>query len=333
VVLPAKQWTLRIAAVIAVSLAVWNLGYLFQGSGATLGSYAFQSRAMQGLCGAFSWLSWCPVPLPRDYLEGLDHQRLVMEGDHPVFLDMEWRTDGFPLYFLKALEYKLPHAAQGLFLAGALVVVSSAARRERWREQAALLMPAAALIGLASFLRMQLGLRYILPALPLLYLYASQSGAWLDRHRYRWRSVVVGVACVLAPFSLRYHPHHLAYFNEYAGGPVEGRYHLLDSNLDWGQDLRELKSYLAKNRMPGVGLAYFGMVPPAFEGIAYQVPPSRAPLPGWYAVSVNFVMGRPHTVRTPDGSWRAADVDEFGYFRALEPVDRIGYSIDIYQVR
>ena len=39
-------------------------------------------------------------------------------------------------------------------------------------------------------------------------------------------------------------PHYLAYFNELAGGPANGFKELVDSNLDWGQDLKNLKLWL-----------------------------------------------------------------------------------------
>jgi hypothetical protein len=74
------------------------------------------------------------------------------------------------------------------------------------------------------------------------------------------------------------------------------------------------------------------MLPPAEFGIAYHLPPSWRPEPGWYAVSVNFEFGRPHTIRNPDGSLRSADFGEFGYFRNFEPVARIGYSIDVFHI-
>ena len=34
--------------------------------------------------------------------------------------------------------------------------------------------------------------------------------------------------------SLAIYPHSLSYFNELAGGPTKGHYHLIDSNIDWG---------------------------------------------------------------------------------------------------
>ena len=44
--------------------------------------------------------------------------------------------------------------------------------------------------------------------------------------------------------TLRAFPHELAYFNELAGGPQHGEKHLLGSNLDWGQDLLLVRSWM-----------------------------------------------------------------------------------------
>jgi hypothetical protein len=151
------------------------------------------------------------------------------------------------------------------------------------------------------------------------------------------RSLVVAACCLALPFSLRFHPHHLAYFNGLAGGPLLGRAHLVDSNLDWGQDLRALKAWLERRNgepISNLRLAYFGMLPPRSLGIDYTLPPSRVPEPGWYAVSVNFVQGRPHLVRDRTGASHAVGLDEFGYLRFF-PTSRvatIGYSIDVYHL-
>lgn len=184
---------------------------------------------------------------------------------------------------------------------------------------------------------MQLGVRYILPLLPLLMLYGAGACAWIAGWPRLPAIVLVVLACGA---SLRFHPHHLAYFNEFAGGPAGGREHLLDSNIDWGQDLNLVRDFMRDHNLPTIGLAYFGTLHPQDLGIEYSVPPGYTPKtagtfrlpPGWYAVSVNFVMGRPHLIHTPDGRDPPVDINEFGYFRQLEPVARLGYSIDVYHV-
>jgi hypothetical protein len=355
----------HLLAIGALSLVVINAGYLFHGSLRPLDAYRFESTALKNIAASAGPLKRVPVPLPRDFLAGIDHQRAIMEAPHPVYLDGQWNVTGYPEYYLCALAYKLPHAMQGLCLLAFLFILWPGGRPRLPRTQVLLLLPIGVILTVASSMGMQLGIRYILPALPFLMLFAGQSARWCggswsqsagqpaekagergarpnpaprerrsrpatgDRHRLR-TALVAGTALLL-PFSLRYHPHHLAYFNEWSGGPLGGRQHLLDSNLDWGQDLRGLKRYLDEKRIDDIGLAYFGMIPPAELGIRYHVPP-QTPAPGWYAISAHFLYGGPHTVCNPDGTYRSADIREFSWLLQFQPVARIGYSIDVFHV-
>jgi hypothetical protein len=331
---PPIPWRRRLGpwlAIGAISLLVLNLGYLFQGTFTRWNAYQFQSRSMQDLTKWAGSLTQAPLPLPREYLIGLDRQRAIMESQHPVYLDGKWGLDGFPDYYPRAMEYKLPHAVQMLGLLAVVFLVLPGREPRLLRLQSLILVPPAFVIVVASTIGMQLGIRYVLPALPPLYLFAGQTARWFDWQRSRLRALLVGVLALALPLSVRYHPHHLAYFNELAGGPIGGRMHLLDSNLDWGQDLRELKRYLDEQKIDDVGLAYFGMYPPSKLGIRYHVPP-REPAPGWYAVSANFLYGRPHTIFGPDDTFRPADFGEFAWLRLFPPVARIGCSIDVFHV-
>jgi len=74
---------------------------------------------------------------------------------------------------------------------------------------------------------------------------------------------------------------YLAYFNQVAAGPKNGYKHLVDSSLDWGQDLPALRSWLAQNPDRfGTGqryLAYFGTALPEWYGIkATSLPCDRS---------------------------------------------------------
>lgn len=320
---------------------VWNAGYLFQGTGERLAEHPFESHSLAGWNRAPDWVRRIPLPWPRDYLTGLDRQRQIMEGEHPVYLDGEWRTTGFPSYFVSAWVYKTPHAVQwvlAMSLAAWLLPVCRifpGAPRGRWRECLGVLLPCALLVGIASSSGMQLGLRYILPVYPLLYVFAGQlpgrlcSAASLSAPAVvRW-SVVVALLCV--PLSLRHAPEYLAYFNELSGGVAQGERHLLDSNLDWGQDLGFLRQYVQSRReISDLKVAYFGMVPPAAYQLKYTLPETQRLQPGWYAISLNFVQGRPHTLREPDGTIRSVGLDALGSFRFFTPRARVGASINVY---
>jgi hypothetical protein len=317
---------------LLTSLLVLNAGYLFRGSFSSLKTYDLQSVAMRGIAQRFASIGWMPVPLPRDYVEGLDHQRHIMQQKHPVFLDGQWSEDGIPNYYLWGLFYKLPHALQLLAIVTLFWVVVPGKVARRLPVQLMILLPAVVMVGMAELSTMQLGIRYVLPAIPFLILFASQAALWFDFKVYPLRTLTTAVLAAWMLLSVRYHPHHLAYFNELAGGPLGGREHLLDSNLDWGQDLGGLKEFLDSRKISEIGLAYFGTVPPSSLGISYHIPPSRSPQPGRYAVSVNFEQGRPHWVRTPRGEIRPVDIGEFEYLRFFEPIARIGYTIDVFDL-
>src|SRR5437773_734910 len=65
----------------------------------------------------------------------------------------------------------------------------------------------------------------------------------------------------------------LSYFNEMAGGPENGAAHLLDANIDWGQDLLELKRWCdAHPEARPLYLGYFGttFVDPGIANIEFE---------------------------------------------------------------
>ncbi len=359
-------------AAMLVSLAVINAGYLFRGTGTSLGSLVLASPKLQVLQQSAPWLAGLPVPLPRDFIAALDRLAQDLEARHPVYLDGEWSTRPFVRYYAAALCYKLPISTLVLVLLGLAgivwprrlctkrgsdprphedntnsshigkgsdpVFVQSWPRAESHdrRHGLFLLIAASILPVLASGSSNQIGIRYVLPTLPLLCVIAGQAARWLEFEKSPasrvWITRLVWMALLAAPLSLRFHPHHLAYFNALAGGPVGGRSHLVDSNIDWGQDLHALKTYLDQHQIQDVGLAYFGTVVPASIGIQAHQPQSGFPVPGWYAISVNFVQGRPHALRDSNGDRTNVGIEEFGYFRFFEPVATIGYSINIYRL-
>ncbi len=350
----AKRWSV----LLLMALLSLNAAYLFQGTGTALKSFDFASRSARTWQQRLGLLASLPVPLPRDFVIGVDRQKAIMEADHPVFLDMEWRASKFPQYYLMTLVYKLPHSTQILWLWAIVGVILSrggqtSPTRQRgitpndppttiglsprwrvgfvWRHRLILLLPTAMLIVMASTSGMQLGVRYILPVLPLLFLWIGEIAAdWEWPHLDRRQIVVLALLLLCDPW--RVHPQYLAYFNELAGGVEGGRAHLLDSNLDWGQDLHELSQFLHEHPIPSLTLAYFGTMPPEALGIRYVPPPSGAPQPGWHAISVNFVMGRPHGIRDGRGGMRQVNIGEFSYFGAFEPKYRFGASLEMYHI-
>ena len=327
------QWV----AAFGLSVFLINACYLFCGSGGTIASLSFVSPRMKSIQHALSWLGWMPVPFPTDFIAAFDRLAQDLERVHPVYLDNEWRNQPFEWYYAAALAYKLPLSTICLILCGLAGLLWPRPSSLDRRRGLFLLIAAVTLPILACRSANQIGIRYILSTFPVLFIFAGQTARWLTSPKiptFFNLSVrrLVWALVIALPLSLRFHPHHLAYFNEVAGGPVNGGWHLADSNIDWGQDLHGLRDYLVQHKISDIGLAYYGTVLPSSIGINAHDPPLRIAKPGWYAISVNFVHGRPHVFGNHEGASVRIGVGELAHFRVFTPVTSIGYSINVYHL-
>lgn len=141
-----------------------------------------------------------------------------------------------------------------------------------------LLLPA---VVLFLFVSSQTGFsrhfRYVLPAFPFVLIWIGKVACAAQRKPRTIGVLVVGAMIWSAASSLWIYPHSMSYFNEAVGGPRRGGEHLLDSNIDWGQDLLYLKRWLDDH--PDVtldGLAYHGSYPATLAGIPETPYPPRA---------------------------------------------------------
>jgi len=175
------------------------------------------------------------------------------------------------------------------------------------------------------------GVRYMLPAMPFLVLVAGHGVDWLLRAgRAGGICAVVLLAwqmvgCVVAT------PHQLAWFNVLGGGPDRARRHLLDSNLDWGQDLGRLKPLMEERGLTSICLGYFGHVDPQVYGIDYTLPPPT-PTPGLCAISANFLAGYPYGITWAGPGVRGVRRNQWTWYDRLTPVARVGSSIYVFDV-
>jgi hypothetical protein len=109
-----------------------------------------------------------------------------------------------------------------------------------------LLVPFALVLALFSLaVKPQLGIRYLLPVLPLLILYAART---LAAPVGRWRGRLVAVLALWATASsLSYHPHYMSYFNELIGARLNAYRYLADSNLDWEDRSWDIARFRARH--------------------------------------------------------------------------------------
>ncbi len=354
----AKGWFReggKLAGILCLSLVVINCGYGFEGSFRPIGEFQFQSRLFSGrdeignrLAG--TWLASHPVPLPANFVQGIDTQRLDFERGLPSYLHGAWSEHGWWYYYLYALAIKLPLGTLGL-IALSILCLFNKSYRGTWRNEIVLLLPVVAILTLLSS---QTGFgvhsRYAIPILPFAYIWCSKVARSFESRR--WAVAVAGALLLgwSVCSSLWYYPHSLSYFNELVGGPLAGHAHLLDSNISWSQDLYNLKRwYDAHPDARPFHLANYGYLNPRMVGIEYDLPPvgpnsakskngerfkALGPLPGWYAIDMNHLHGGRLLATDYKGGWQipADDDHDFTYFQHFTPVAMAGYSIYIYHV-
>jgi len=179
---------------------------------------------------------------------------------------------------------------------------------------------------LVVWLDVPLGYRYALPLLPLACVFiATQLLPVAGAAR---RLTVAGACLAVALESLWIHPHYLAFFNGLAGGPRNGHHLLLDSNLDWGQDVTTLARELADRGNPPVWLALFATERPADYGIRGRRLVGCEPVEGMLAISANVRRG----LYAAHNILRAPEPGCYDWLDAYEPVARPGHSIFLYDL-
>jgi hypothetical protein len=279
--------------------------------------------------------------LPEAFLYGAAYvaETTQMRG---AYLNGEYSTLGWRSFFIWTFLLKSTVPFLVASLTSVVVAVRTrmkSAAPSRWRSLLPF-TPLAALftvywaISITSHLN--IGHRHLIPMYPVLFIMTGALGSWFARPR-GWKTLVAGglIAWHVGE-SLWIYPHYLAYFNEIAGGPRNGRLHLVDSSLDWGQDLPGLKTWLGANQLPGEDayLAYFGTGEPRY----YYLPVKRLayingfhedepyiPLgPGLYCVGATMLQEVYSSVR---GDWTLEREKEYQFLRSFEPQFR-AYASD-----
>jgi hypothetical protein len=236
--------------------------------------------------------------LPEAYLFGFAYAK-AQSVNRAAFLDGEQSLAGWYRYFPEAFFLKTPLG----FTALALWVLAAGLLRTRGRsfDGWCVALTPLAFAAVAILNRFNIGHRHLTPLYPFLCLAISPAAAWLTERGARAVAVAVLVGSCFVSLALAT-PRYLSYFSVVAGGPRGGAKHLVDSNVDWGQDLIRLKSWMSAHGVEEVDLAYFGTADPRayeikFRKVAlffdfYPDRPVERPEPGHYlAASVTLLAG------------------------------------------
>jgi hypothetical protein len=114
-----------------------------------------------------------------------------------------------------------------------------------------------------------IGVRHVLPVYAPALVLCGAAGLWFSPAFRLARVAAAAMLVLLAAETALVWPNYLAYFNPLAGGTSNGYKHVVDSSLDWGQDLPALKRWLDGHSPAGtpVYLSYFGTASPTWYGM------------------------------------------------------------------
>jgi hypothetical protein len=255
-----------------------------------------------------------PLPAPK-FFRGIGGVLEFEHADYQSYAFGRMTTHGWWWYFPVAVALKTTLPFFALIVAGAV-----AARRDRPRfwAMAEALAGAAAIMAVAMPSSLDLGVRYVLPLyVPLSVAAAIGTTALLDSTRPLFRYAAILLVVLHIGASLLAHPDYFPYFNR-LGGRDPGRY-LIDSNLDWGQDLLRLRHTARKLHIDSmaVNLGWHDLDRIGFprqHGIEASSPPEK----GWIAISEHQ-----YRVDHITGGWKWLDA---------YPMTRVGKSIRLYHV-
>jgi hypothetical protein len=162
----------------------------------------------------------------------------------------------------------------------------------------------ATFIFFCFFCTAQIGIRYILPAMPFIYVLSGQVAAWKPEKRHRLGKTCFIILLLWLPVSFfSFFPHYISYFNEFCPDRLRLYKYLADSNLDWGQNVHYLRRYINAHQKGKI-----------------IVNPS-SPATGTIIVNVNSLVGV--TTSPSRYAWLRNN---------YSPVEHVGYSWLIYEI-
>jgi hypothetical protein len=338
--------------IILLGIATLNLGYGFQGSFQSIDKACphvnlyqklpltrFAPKALTDL------LLELPLPAPSPFVELLRFQsNKVGEKENAYFAGNNY-SDGLWYLTIIAFFLKTPLPILILLTASLAYMVR---QRDRLEAEWLLVIFISAVIFIFSYLGFwNSGVRYVLPVYPFIHVLISRLFV-SEFVRYR---LISGALFTLSIWYLLgtslIHPHYLAYFNELIGGPKNGYKYLVDSNLDWGQDLKGLKFYMERKGIERIKLGYFGSADASYYGIDYDYLPSVGLAPHrpdqhwWYEMNGNLkdqlepqegIIAVSATILASPGWMKPSFHSSYDWLRKHDPIDNVGYSILIYDL-
>ncbi len=270
---------------------------------------------------AYWMVSHLPMPAPA-FWRGIATVLAQVDEGQRTFLFGDVSLKGWPYFYLVVAVLKLTTPCW------LLLFLTAGWSRIEWRNRYDAFIPIAGLVWLfcvASFSHFQLGIRHILPLIPLLFIVISIGTVHLLRKgKLIRRLTILCLAFAPVPGAL-IHPGYLSFINLFSGGPDHGYLYLTDSNYDWGQDFHQALGYIETHPDETIRMDVFGNFEYEALGLdRYRLTHSVDvyPEPGTYLIGATCLQG--FGMRGSPGP--------HPWLLLQEPDERLGWSIFVYRI-
>jgi hypothetical protein len=271
--------------------------------------------------------------LPESYLIGLvDVGR--MAAFYPTFIFGKVYAHGQWWYFPVVILIKTTLGLLALAALSFFAIISG--RLRKGRELAFLLIPACFYLLVAILAGMNIGARHLLPVDTFIFILAAGGITALAAGNRRWLWVGAALVALHIVSALAVFPNYIAYANEAWGGPKNVHNLLSDANVDWAQQLYQVKEW--QDRHPGeeCWFAYFAYpeIDPAVYGIHCRHLPTADT--GWLGgadiipptISGNVLLSAGDLSGC---EWPSGRLNPYTAFQPLKPDEMIDYGVMVYR--
>lgn len=211
--------------------------------------------------------------LPESYLMGLVDVKRMAQW-YPTFIFGKVHAHGVWYYFPAVILIK---TTLGLLILCALALFAALTGKiGRTRELVYVLVPGAVYLIIAMASGIDIGARHILPLYTMACIFAASGIAALARNSRRWGAIGVVLVAAHIAGSLFNYPHQMAYANIAWGGAQNTHNLLSDANVDWAQQLYQVKAWQDRHPNEECWFAYFARpeIDPATYGIRCHALPN-----------------------------------------------------------
>jgi hypothetical protein len=271
--------------------------------------------------------------LPESYLMGLVDVKNMAQF-YPTFALGKVYAHGVWWYFPVAILIKSTLGLLALVAVAFFAIASG--KLHKGRELAFILLPGTVYLAAAIAAGMDIGARHILPVDVLAFVLAGGGIAALAAGSKNWVWAGAGLVAAHALSALMVFPNYMAYANEAWGGPQNTHNLLSDANVDWAQQLIQVKQWQDRHSGEECWFAYFAY--PEIDPAIYGITCHHLPSPD------TFWMGGEELVpATINGSvlisagdlsgceWTSGTLNPYRGFQSMKPAEMIDYGVMVYR--